>query len=101
MDVCAYSVMPGHVHALVHSVSADVSTLVRRWKQTTGYQWKRAGNPHPLWQRGYYDRVLRLDEDPRAVAAYIVMNPVRAGLVPRPEDHALTGAPGIHLALPL
>jgi hypothetical protein len=40
-----------------------------------------------LGQDGYWDRVLRPDEDVLPVADYIAMNPVRAGLVERPEDY--------------
>jgi hypothetical protein len=34
-----------------------------------------------VWQKGFYDRALRSDEDVAAVARYIVANPLRAGLV--------------------
>ncbi|GGY09626.1 hypothetical protein GCM10007160_41190 [Litchfieldella qijiaojingensis] len=34
-----------------------------------------------IWQRGYHDRAIRDEEDIRAVARYIVANPLRAGLV--------------------
>jgi len=34
-----------------------------------------------LWDRGVHDHALRSDESLRAVARYIVLNPVRAGLV--------------------
>ena len=46
----------------------------------------------PLWQPGYYERVLRAGDDGRTVAAYIVSNPVRAGLVREPKDYPLTGS---------
>jgi hypothetical protein len=34
-----------------------------------------------LWQRSYYDHILREDEDVVGVARYVLENPVRAGLV--------------------
>jgi len=34
-----------------------------------------------LWQKGYFDRALRREEDLKAMARYIVANPLRAGLV--------------------
>ena len=37
--------------------------------------------PGGLWQDGYFDRVLREDDEPDAVIDYILNNPVRAGLV--------------------
>ena len=63
----------------------------RRWKQLTGFAWKqRTGNT--LWQKGYFDRVLRSDESDLEVIAYIIDNPVRAGLVRSPEEYPLTGS---------
>ena len=50
------------------------------------------GNSEPVWQRGYYDRALRRDEDRKAAARYIVMNPLRAGLVKRLGDYPLWDA---------
>jgi putative transposase len=35
----------------------------------------------PLWQKGFHDHAVRGDEDMRALARYVVANPVRAGLV--------------------
>ena len=45
-----------------------------------------------LWQDGFYDRILRRDEDSLDVAAYIVANPVRAGLVHRVTDYPYSGS---------
>jgi len=38
---------------------------------------------HPIWQPNYHDHAIRKDEDLRALARYIVANPLRAGLVKR------------------
>ena len=46
----------------------------------------------PLWQEGYYDRVLRQEEDVRHVARYIIENPVRAGLVVHPSVYPYLGS---------
>ena len=59
---------------------------------------QRAGQIHarrtggPLWQEGYYDRVLRKDEDLRTVARYLLNNPIRAGLVTKPIDYPYLGS---------
>ena len=45
-----------------------------------------------LWQKGYYERVLRDDEDSFLVARYIIQNPVRAGLAPSPDVYPFTGS---------
>jgi putative transposase len=40
-----------------------------------------------VWQRGFYDRAIRKEEDLLAVARYIVANPLRAGLVSQLSDY--------------
>ena len=41
----------------------------------------------PIWQAGYYDHALRIEEDIQTVARYIVANPIRAGLVQKIADY--------------
>ncbi len=40
-----------------------------------------------VWQREYFDRILRSEEDVREKAEYIVNNPVRAGLVESQDQY--------------
>jgi REP element-mobilizing transposase RayT len=86
--------MPDHFHGLVTGLTAasNLRQLVPRWKQVTGYWWRRQGHAGTLWQRGYFDRVLREDDDNESVIRYILMNPVRAGLVVDARDYPFMGA---------
>jgi putative transposase len=88
-----YCFMPDHVHLLVEGVSDDANlrVFVKRGKQRSGRAYAKRFE-RPLWQEGYFDRVLRPGDDARAVARYIVANPVRAGLVHRPEDYPYSGS---------
>ncbi len=45
-----------------------------------------------LWQEGYHDRVLRDEEATTTVVRYMLENPVRAGLVDRPELYPFWGS---------
>jgi hypothetical protein len=45
-----------------------------------------------LWQEGYYERVLRNDEDTKAVTKYILENPVRPELVTIALDYLFSGS---------
>ena len=45
-----------------------------------------------IWQKGFHDRAMRRDEDIRAVARYMVMNPIRAHIVSRIWDYPLWDA---------
>ncbi len=40
-----------------------------------------------MWQKGFHDHAIREEEDLRAVARYVVANPVRAGLVQSVRDY--------------
>jgi putative transposase len=63
-EVLAYCFMPDHVHLLTQGASdrSDLQRFVKRWKQRTAFNYRRA-HGHPLWQTGYFDHVLRRDED--------------------------------------
>ena len=89
----AWVVMPDHLHWLVELRQGSLADLMCRVKsrscRSINLQYSRQGS---LWQRGYHDRALRRDEDLKAAARYIVMNPLRAGLVQRLGDYPLWDA---------
>ena len=93
-EVIAYCVMPDHVHALVVGLSdaSDFKAFVKRYKQATGIWWKREGHCDRLWQEGYHDRILRERDVNEGVIRYILINPVRAGLVSDPREYPFLGA---------
>src|SRR5436853_5893065 len=70
-SVTAYCLMPDHIHVLVagEHETADFREFVRVFKQQTSFAWKRRYGG-ALWQRGYFDHVLREEEDTFAVARY-------------------------------
>ena len=85
--------MPDHVHFLVTALQegADFKAMVKTWKQATGFEWsKRHGRR--LWQKGYWERVLRDNEAPLSVCRYILENPVRAKLVALAIEYPLSGS---------
>jgi REP element-mobilizing transposase RayT len=72
--------MPDHLHALVSmSPNKDLAAVVRLWKHYT------AANLGIRWQRDFFDHRLRTEESLRDKADYILLNPVRKGLVKRAE----------------
>ena len=89
----AYCFMPDHVHNLVEALREDSSLpkYAAMWKQRTGFAWrKRSGSP--LWQKGYWERVLRSEDDLLSIARYVIENPVRAGLVRSVKDYPFSGS---------
>jgi REP element-mobilizing transposase RayT len=91
--LAAYSVMPDHIHVLIEGDAARGSNL--RWfahsfKQALGFRFKQS-TAMTLWHRSYYDHVVRPDEPLAAYAAYILGNPVRAGLASTPDAWPYSG----------
>jgi len=85
-EILAYCFMPDHLHLLI--LGGDRSQLVRfiqHFKQATAYRYRA------LWQRSFYDHVLRREEDVAAIADYIWANPVVAGLVEEARDYRFSG----------
>jgi putative transposase len=81
VDLCAYCVMPDHVHVLLTPRSgASVVRFIQAVKsRTTRAHWALGGDGK-LWQRGFYDHIVRREESVTRIAEYILANPVRAGL---------------------
>jgi REP element-mobilizing transposase RayT len=76
--------MPDHLHWLVVLGEQEtLASLVRSLKSFTGrlVNMRRGAPGTPVWQAGYHDHAVRAEEDIRAVARYLVANPLRAGLV--------------------
>ena len=92
LEVLVYTVMPDHVHLLVQGTddSANAVRLVQRCKQGPGFWYRRETGNH-LWLPSFYDRVVRRGDDASEIAAYILANPVRAGLVPSGDKWAYSG----------
>ena len=82
-NTIAYVLMPDHLHWLVQLQSGELSDLVRQFKSRSAIAVNRrrgtAGGP--VWQRGFHDQAIRDGADIRALARYVIGNPIRAGLV--------------------
>jgi putative transposase len=75
--------MPGHVHLLIQIGDKEsVSQLINRLKTNTARKVNLVlGKKDRFWEKGFHERAIRSEEDIVGVARYIVMNPIRAGLV--------------------
>lgn len=81
-------VMPDHVHVLLVPLELSLVEIMKKIKGGTARSVnQRLGQSGSLWQRDYFDRQMRGDEDVRAKGEYIAHNPVRAGLVATPEEY--------------
>ncbi|HTV02884.1 MAG TPA: transposase [Luteitalea sp.] len=80
----SYVVMPDHVHLLVRvdhrSNAAATDRLVQRFKaRVTHHGRERAliACSMVVWQRGFFDRIVRTDDEYAALQQYIETNPLR------------------------
>ena len=86
-----YVILPDHLHLFV-CLPADiklsdwVGTLKRILARTVD-----AASSDPIWQRGFFDHVLRSGESYSEKWNYVRENPVRAGLVKNADDWPLCG----------
>ena len=91
--VDVYCVMEDHVHLLVRGINeeSDLRAFMHHLKQHSGWSFKR-DRRRRLWQKGYYDHVLRDEEGTASVLAYIVNNPVRHGLTDTADQYPYWGS---------
>ena len=89
VDSLSWVVMPDHLHWLIQlSDEHTLEEVVKRLKAQSAHSINRhLNNSGPVWQRSYFDRCLRKEEDVKGVSRYIVANPLRAGLVKEIGDY--------------
>jgi putative transposase len=91
--VFTYCLMPDHLHFLVSPCQDGISVLAftDQFKgKSTNQSWD-VGWRGKLWQPRYFDHIVRAEESLRAIADYILNNPVRKELVERAEDWPWSG----------
>ena len=86
----SWVVMPDHIHWLfqledVKNLSVVMKHLKARITKELNKKLSRSGG---VWQKAFYDRAIRDNEDLQQLARYIVANPLRAGLVENIENYS-------------
>ncbi|MBD3299025.1 MAG: transposase [candidate division Zixibacteria bacterium] len=100
-NLLEWVVMPNHVHVLIQMLEGcPLGKIVQSWKTYTAKciqaELVDAGSEklHPVWMREYWDRYIRDEIHLESAVQYIRFNPVKAGLVARPEDWKWSSAEG-------
>ena len=89
----AWVVMPDHFHWLIELQNKTLGELMCRIKSRSSVNINRLTKTHErVWQKGYYDRALRQEDDVKAAARYIIQNPIRAQIASRIGDYPLWDA---------
>ncbi|MEO5694899.1 MAG: transposase [Usitatibacter sp.] len=89
VTIHSYVFMPNHYHLLAtplfeDSLSKFIQSVARRYVGYFNSRYLRSGT---LWEGRYHASLIRDDRYLLACHRYIDMNPVRAGLTPRPGDY--------------
>jgi len=78
--------MPEHVHLLVNEPPEILlGQFLKAFKQTASRRLR--GEREHFWQRRYFDANIHGEEARSEVIQYIHRNPVKRGLVERPENY--------------
>ena len=82
-----YCVMPNHYHATLQPTRTNLSEAIRCLNSGYAQWWnRRHGRVGHVFQGRYKDQVVDRETYLLTLSRYVVMNPVRAGLVERPGD---------------
>jgi putative transposase len=88
-----FVIMPNHVHVLIHLIQAgtgllekygqpvpgSIPTIVRSYKSTVSRRINQLASwkGQPVWQRNYYEHIVRDEHALNRISAYIRSNPSR------------------------
>ncbi len=83
-----YVLMPDHWHTLVWArFPLTISQVIHDIKKVSARRLHaRRGSEGPLWQHQFWDRFVRHAKEFNERLTYMHLNPVRKGLVTRPEE---------------
>jgi REP-associated tyrosine transposase len=89
VDIHAYVLMTNHVHLLLTphkeiALSRFIQAVGRRYVRYVNGVYKRSGT---LWEGRYKSAIIDTDEYLLKCYRYVEMNPVRAGMVERPNEY--------------
>ena len=78
IHICEYVIMPNHIHLILTidtirrpMVAPTIATVIKQFKGAVS---KEVGTT--VWQKGFYDHIIRDDEDYNTKAQYIDTNPL-------------------------
>lgn len=90
----AWVIMPNHVHVLATPLGAhSLSEILQVWKSFTARRANKIlGRKGTFWAPEYFDRAIRDEVHYVNAVAYILANPVKAGLCGAPEEWRFSSA---------
>ena len=87
----AWVILPDHFHAVLDCPNGDTPQFMFQVKQSFSLRWRRrTKSSGPVWQRRYWDHVIRSRADLERHIDYIHLNPVKHDYVSRVQDWILS-----------
>jgi putative transposase len=99
VELDEWVVMPNHLHAILtirdphladstNRPAKSLGRLTAAFKGTSTNEINRTRGAHaPVWQRGFYDHIVRTEEDLARIRRYVIENPI--AWVSDPENPAV------------
>lgn len=86
-----YSIMPNHVHLILHNCKRPLYKILQSLKRHTARESNILLNRKgPFWHKESYDNVVQDMNDLSKKINYVLENPVKAGIVNNREEHPYT-----------
>jgi REP element-mobilizing transposase RayT len=81
-DLFSYAIMPNHVHVVMRCLGdCKLQDVLHSWKSFSATKLNRMLERHgSIWQREYFDHLLRHQSDLAKFCKYVKDNPVKANL---------------------
>ena len=87
-----YVIMPDHIHLFIRPAREQrLGRTIGFLKQSLSAALKQNGERAPHWQPGFFDHLIRSPQSASEKWEYVRQNPVRAGLVERPDEWPYCG----------
>lgn len=87
----AWVVMPDHLHLVIHTMDGRFDKIMHSFKRNLLYEFHQKGIwAGDIWQKRFFDHVIRNEADFAAHLDYIHFNPVHHGVATCPADYVFS-----------
>ena len=99
LKLLEYVIMPDHIHLLISERGGySFENILRLFKTKSSKEINKIRNTKGRnWERRYFDRIIRSEDEYRKAIKYIRYNPVKKGLVESSSDYLFSSAFGKEL----
>jgi|AntAceMinimDraft_16_1070373.scaffolds.fasta_scaffold00253_5 REP element-mobilizing transposase RayT len=90
INLTCYCIMPNHLHILMslsEGYKRNLLNWVKTFKRYTSKVTRENYGLINLWQRGFYEHILRSSDSILKKAIYIMENPIRKGIVKEVDEY--------------